>query len=403
MNLVPKLKNIRVAIVGPAGVGKTTLGDMTTTTFKHMYPSKSHCTKPIPAGHKNGEEYNYISQEEFDENVEAGVYAEHNPHFNASYGTPYSECDITNHSVIFNVDVNGAMELKKKFPDLITVFIKPPSVFHLRQRLIIRNRETPEQIENRIQRYKYEKTFIPQFDYCITNKDLNACFAKLAGIIFRARGGVMFAIDGTAASGKGSIAKQIAEALKGYHLDSGLLYRSITNEMLNQGLLPTDKSQLPEYLNAFLDSFDGVQNEQDLRTERINKHVASFAELEIVRNVAFKLQMRAAYYFDHPVVVAEGRDMTYHVFVYADYKFFVDCPLEIRAQRRAAEHGHQKNSVEYWNVYNSLENRDKTDKTRLLHPLKYCAYLGVRKLDNTPPLQQTLQKVKDRAPMLFAA
>lgn len=398
-----QLKNIRIALIGPTGTGKTTLADMTMNTFSRMYLSKSHSTKPIPDGHENGHEYNYITQEEFDANVSAGLYAEYNQHFNASYATPHSECDITNHSVIFNVDVNGAMELKKKFPDLITVFIKPPSVYELKQRLIIRNRESIEKIESRIKRYKYEKTLISQFDYCIVNKDLNACFAKLAGIIFKARGGVMFAIDGTAASGKGSIAKRIAAQVGGYHLDSGLIYRSITNEMLNQGLLPKDTNQLPEYLSAFLDSFDGVQNETELRTERINQHVADFAALEIVRNSAFKLQMRAAYYFDHPVVVAEGRDMTYHVFVYADYKFFVDCALSLRAQRRAAEYGYQANSVEYWNVYNSLENRDATDRSRPLHPLKYCPYLGVKKLNNTPPLEVTLQKVKNIATMIFAA
>ena len=173
--------------------------------------------------------------------------------------------------------------------------------------------------------------------------------------------------------------------------------------MLNQGLLPTDKDQLAEYLNAFLDSFDGVQNETELRTERINQHVAGFAELEIVRNIAFKLQMRAAYHFDHSIVVAEGRDMTNHVFVYAQYKFFVDCPLSVRAERRAAEYGYKGNSIDYWNVYNSLENRDAKDKSRTLHPLKYSPFLGVKKLNNTPPLEITLQRVRDNAPLAFAA
>ncbi len=386
-----KLKNIRIAIIGPSGAGKTTLIDLLFIVFRNMHFAISDTTKTLPIGHVNGQEYNYISTEKFSEKRKDNLYAEYNDQFNDWYGTPLSETDITDHSVIFNVDVDGARNLKKIFPDLVTIFIKPPSVQELERRLLVRARETEEKIKLRIRRYRYEKKFIPFFDYCLTNNDLDGCFAKLAAIIFKEQGGIITAIDGTAASGKGTIAKELAKIFDAYHLDSGLIYRSITYAMINEGITHDDEN-LGQYLSRFLETFSGVEDEKLLRTEEISVKVANFSGLKEVRRIAFQLQMKMAYHFGHCHIIAEGRDMTTFVFSEAQYKFFVDCPLDIRAERRSKQFRYLKNSADYWNIYNALECRDRADRERKLHPLKFCPWLGVKKINNIKLLEKTIEK-----------
>ncbi len=388
-----QLKNIRIAIIGPSGAGKSTLIKILLAIFPRMRLSISCTTKELKKDEIEGVHYFQIDKEKFTEYRQSGLFAEFNDLHDAWYGTLLSETHIDTESVIFDVDVDGARNLKKKFPDLVTIFIKPPSVTKLRERLIIRGRESIEKIEKRIKRYQYEKRFIKDFDYCLINDDLFACFAKLAGLIFKEQGGKVVAIDGTAASGKGTIAKRISVRFGGYHLDSGLIYRSITHAMINQGLTANDTEQLPEYLNVFLDTFTELEDASILRTEKISSYVADFSALEIVRNIAFKLQMKLVYHFGYSFVVAEGRDMTTHVFINAQHKFFVDCPLDIRAERRAKEFGFNKNSLDYHKIYNSLDNRDHSDMYRKLHPLKFVPQLGVRKIDNSTELDKTLEKI----------
>lgn len=388
-----QLENIRIAIIGPSGAGKTTLIKILLAIFPRMRLSISCTTRDLKDDEIDGVHYHKISRKKFSEYQQKGLFAEYNDLHDAWYGTLLSETHIETGSVIFDVDVDGARNLKKKFPDLVTIFIDPPSVEKLRERLIIRGRESIEKIEKRIKRYEYEKKFIKDFNYCLINDDLFACFAKLAGLIFKEQGGVVVAIDGTAASGKGTIAKRISARFGGYHLDSGLIYRSITHAMINQGLTASDTEQLPEYLNVFLDTFTKLEDASVLRTEKISSYVADFSALEMVRNIAFKLQMKLAYHFGHRFVVAEGRDTTTHVFINAQHKFFVDCPLDIRAERRAKEFNFPKNSLDYDIIYNALDNRDHSDMHRKLHPLKYVPELGVEKIDNSKELNKTLEKI----------
>jgi guanylate kinase len=131
-----KLKKIKVAIIGPSGVGKGTqiakhMEFFPTGTF-HL--SVSCTTRKKRDTETDGKDYYFISEENFQKKIELGVFAEWSKHHDCYYGTLKSECDTTHHSVIFDVEVDGAIALKKIYPDLVTIFLQPPSIAELNSR-----------------------------------------------------------------------------------------------------------------------------------------------------------------------------------------------------------------------------------------------------------------------------
>jgi cytidylate kinase len=118
---------------------------------------------------------------------------------------------------------------------------------------------------------------------------------------------------------------------------------------------------------------DSIRNYQEVQVDEsllrgpdVNAIVASWSCLQPVRDAVFMLQMKIAYGTSSVIVVAEGRDMTTHVFKWAQRKFFIDCPIEIRAERRSLQYGQPKQVT-----MEALIKRDKDDMGRTLHPLYY--------------------------------
>ncbi len=240
---------------------------------------------------------------------------------------------------------------------------------------------------------KTEKSFRMKFDYQILDEgDLQKTFAQIAGIIFQdILGNTVTAIDGTAGSGKGTYGKMLGEHYGGIHIDSGLIYRHITYVLAIKNGLRHIHDQIPKYLRSMEEDFNPkemMENEYALRSTRVDKLVSNWSQIKEVRESVFWLLMRS-YASGKNHIIAEGRDMTTHVFPRAQHKFFVDCPIEIRAERRAI----QRNIKDVKCMTQSLKKRDSDDMNRKLKPLVFKPECGVIKIENVDPIQKTFDQI----------
>ncbi len=166
----------------PSGAGKTTLVKHLLKTNPKLGFSVSACTRAQRAYETNGKDYYFLSPEEFKTKIKNEEFAEWQEVYNDNfYGTLKSEIDkvfAQGKSVIFDIDVEGAMNLKKLYKEhALTVFVQPPNFETLAQRLKDRNTETLEKLEMRLAKAKQELEYHPRFDIVLKNDDLQT--AKL--------------------------------------------------------------------------------------------------------------------------------------------------------------------------------------------------------------------------------
>ncbi len=186
MSIVSSGKLIIVA--GPSGTGKTTIVRHLLGVFPRLAFSISACSRPMRPNEREGEDYYFLTQEQFKEKISKGDFIEWEEVYPGSfYGTLRSEVERlwkAGRHVIFDIDVKGALNLKKHFPEQsITIFIQPPSVETLMQRLKDRNTESPGILEQRIGKANLELSFAPQFDKMVYNIELDKAFKESVDIV----------------------------------------------------------------------------------------------------------------------------------------------------------------------------------------------------------------------------
>jgi len=176
----------------------------------------------------------------------------------------------------------------------------------------------------------------------------------------------VIAIDGPAASGKSSVARELAHRLNFVYVNSGAMYRAITWSVLNAGIDPSDKTRIAELVGKFSlgekltdGEFHLLINDVDLtghlHDDRVNSEVSRVSTVPEVRKVI--VQRMRDYANKHDLVV-EGRDIGSVVFSDTPFKFYIDASPEVRAQRRAAQ-GHR----------DEIARRDQADSSRAASPL----------------------------------
>jgi guanylate kinase len=164
----------------PSGSGKSTIVQWLMKTHPEFHLAFSiSCTSRAPRGtEQNGVEYFFITPEEFRQRISNGEFLEHEEVYkDRFYGTLKSQVEKqleAGENVIFDVDVKGGCNIKKFYGDrALSVFIQPPSIEELRNRLNGRGTDAPEVIEDRIARAAFELTFAPKFDRIVVNDDLS--------------------------------------------------------------------------------------------------------------------------------------------------------------------------------------------------------------------------------------
>ncbi|MCL1935135.1 MAG: guanylate kinase [Defluviitaleaceae bacterium] len=177
-------KGMLVIISGPSGSGKGTV--VKQLNRKDFALSISMTTRKPRAGELNGKDYLFCTKEEFVKIRESGGFLEHAEFVGNMYGTPkeYVKNQVNEgKAVILEIDVVGALQVKEKFEDSISIFLIPPSISDLYSRLKGRKTEDDATIIRRIKRAKSEIEYMQKYDYIVINDDINEAVQKLHTII----------------------------------------------------------------------------------------------------------------------------------------------------------------------------------------------------------------------------
>lgn len=178
-----------VIISAPSGAGKTTIvKHLAKISVFRLEFSVSACTRPIRNGEINGRDYHFLSVDQFKAMIDDGAFIEWEEVYkNNYYGTLKSEVDkirSKNCNVLFDVDVMGGINLKEKYgKDALALFIMPPSIKVLRERLEKRGTDSDEKIRNRVNKASLEIKFAKKFDVVIINKDLQRTLRDTEDIV----------------------------------------------------------------------------------------------------------------------------------------------------------------------------------------------------------------------------
>ncbi|MBS1776519.1 MAG: guanylate kinase [Bacteroidetes bacterium] len=177
-----------IIITAPSGSGKTTLVKRLLQSCPQLGFSISACTRSPRPNEKDGIDYYFFTELQFKQKIEENAFVEWEMVYTGKfYGTLRSEMqriwDNHQHPLV-DIDVKGALALHKVFPsNSLTIFIKAPSLDVLRERLQKRNTETPQSIEERLQKATYELSFADQFDKIVINDNLELAVENLHSII----------------------------------------------------------------------------------------------------------------------------------------------------------------------------------------------------------------------------
>lgn len=173
----------------PSGAGKTTILKQILERFPELVVSVSATTRKPREGEINGKDYFFISEGEFLSKINNHDFVEWEKFYDYYYGTLKSSVEDTldlGNSMIFEVDVKGALSIKKVFPHAYLIFIQPPDIAELKRRLEARNTESNEDLRKRVERAEMELNFKDMFDYVVINSDLELAVEKVNGIILKA-------------------------------------------------------------------------------------------------------------------------------------------------------------------------------------------------------------------------
>lgn len=176
-----------IVISGPSGVGKGTICNKLFKEINAWY-SVSTTTRSPREGEVDGINYYFISKEEFEEKIKNNEFLEYNIYNNNYYGTSKKvvlEKMEEGINVFSEIDVNGAHNIKKIFPDALLIYIAPPSIDVLRERLIARGTEDMEKINQRLEIAKKELEEISFYDYVVVNDDLEKATKEVKDIILK--------------------------------------------------------------------------------------------------------------------------------------------------------------------------------------------------------------------------
>ena len=184
-----KKRGLLIIMSGPSGVGKGTIREeLMKQTDLNLFYSVSMTTRSMRPGEQDGREYYFVSREEFDRNIESGNLLEWAEFVGNRYGTPKDKVEKMRNegkNVLLEIEVNGTAKVLEKVngDDVLSIFILPPSLEVLENRIRGRGTETEEVIKNRVNRARQELAYKKQYKYAVINDDLATAVNEVAGII----------------------------------------------------------------------------------------------------------------------------------------------------------------------------------------------------------------------------
>jgi guanylate kinase len=173
-------------VTGPSGVGKGTLIRTLRERMPELELSVSATTRAPRAGERDGVDYHFLSDEDFERRARAGEFVEHATYAGRRYGTLRSELERRTAAgvpVVLEIEVQGARQVAQTLPDAVRVFIAPPSREALRARLVGRGTDDPEGVTARLQAAEVELAAQDEFPHVVVNDRLEEAVEELAGIV----------------------------------------------------------------------------------------------------------------------------------------------------------------------------------------------------------------------------
>ncbi|MFL0807412.1 MAG: guanylate kinase [Oceanobacter sp.] len=174
----------------PSGAGKTSLVNALLASTRHIGVSVSHTTRAPRPGEENGVAYHFVSVDEFQQLIGEAAFLEHAQVFDNFYGTSqrWVESELAaGRDVILEIDWQGAQQVRKLMPEAVSVFIAPPSIDELYNRLSNRGQDDEDTIARRMRDARSEMSHYGEFDYLIINDDFDNSLEELRAIVIARR------------------------------------------------------------------------------------------------------------------------------------------------------------------------------------------------------------------------
>ncbi len=171
---------------GPSGTGKGTILHRVLPQDDRLFVSVSATTRAPREGEQDGVHYYFLTRESFEQKIEQNAFLEYAQYVGNYYGTleaPVDEQLARGNDVILEIEVQGAMQIHKKRPDAVMVFVAPPSLEELESRLRGRGTETESKIQRRMETAHKELTYMKEFDYVVVNDDLERAVGDFQAIL----------------------------------------------------------------------------------------------------------------------------------------------------------------------------------------------------------------------------
>ncbi|HGI3052722.1 TPA: guanylate kinase [Streptococcus agalactiae] len=180
-------RGLLIVFSGPSGVGKGTVRQEIFSTPDHKFDySVSMTTRPQRPGEVDGVDYFFRTREEFEALIKEGQMLEYAEYVGNYYGTPLSYVNETldkGIDVFLEIEVQGALQVKSKVPDGVFIFLTPPDLEELEERLVGRGTDSPEVIAQRIERAKEEITLMREYDYAVVNDQVSLAAERVKRVI----------------------------------------------------------------------------------------------------------------------------------------------------------------------------------------------------------------------------
>ncbi|MCU9533488.1 guanylate kinase [Streptococcus sp. CSL10205-OR2] len=180
-------RGLLIIFSGPSGVGKGTVRQEIFSTPNHKFEySVSMTTRPQRPGEVDGVDYFFRTREEFEDLIKKGLMLEYAEYVGNYYGTPLTYVNETldkGIDVFLEIEVQGALQVKKKVPDGVFIFLTPPDLEELEGRLIGRGTDSQEMIAKRIERAKEEIALMREYDYAVVNDEVALAAERVKRII----------------------------------------------------------------------------------------------------------------------------------------------------------------------------------------------------------------------------
>jgi len=176
-----------IVFTGPSGVGKGTLLRALLENHPELHPSGSATTRPPRSGEVHGQDYYFVAREDFEQMIRQGDLLEWAEFAGNYYGTPVQSVMApvqAGHWVVLEIELEGARQIRQRFPGALQIFILPPSLEALEQRIRRRGQDDETAITRRLQRAQVEIEAAAEFDIQIVNDDLGAALEQLESCLF---------------------------------------------------------------------------------------------------------------------------------------------------------------------------------------------------------------------------